>query len=281
MLIDTHCHIQFKAYNDDRNEVIVKSVEKNVVMNAVGTQQETSKKAVELAEKHENIYASVGLHPIQKYVIPVKEEDTEFTARGEEFDFDFYDALISSSEKIIAVGETGLDRFHIPKDISGEELFEKQKETFLEHYKLAKKHDLPLVIHIRDAHEDMMKILAELPKPVKGVVHCFTGNKQQADFYIEAGLHLGFTGVITFPPKKTDPKPQEELIEVVQTIPADRILVETDSPFLAPQAHRGKRAEPWMVEECAKKIAELRGSSVEEIEKLTTENAKKLFNRMK
>ena len=122
MLIDTHCHIQFKAYNDDREKIIAICAEKNVTLNVVGTQKDTSKAAVELAEKYDHIYASVGLHPIQKYVIPVKEEDTEFTARGEEFDVDYYDELIASSKKVIAVGETGLDRFHIPKDISGEEI---------------------------------------------------------------------------------------------------------------------------------------------------------------
>ena len=127
----------------------------------------------------------------------------------------------------------------------------------------------------------MMSIIDELPKPIKGVIHCFTGNKQQAEFYVNAGLYLGFTGVITYKPKKLDPKPQEDLLEALAWVPKDRMLVETDSPFLAPQAYRGKRAEPWMVEECAKKVAEVKGMTVEDVEVVTTENGKKLFERIK
>jgi len=281
MLVDSHCHIQFKAFNNDRNEVIVKCAENNLVMNVVGTQADTSKLAVELAEKYDNIYATVGLHPIQKYVIPVKEEDTSFTARGEDFDFDFYDNLIKSSKKVIAVGETGLDKYHIPKDKTSEEIFEKQKETFLQHYKLAEKNNLPLVIHVRDAHEEMLSVIEELPKPVRGTIHCFSGNREQAERYVDAGLYLGFTGVITFPPKKTNPKPQNDLIDVIKNMPLDKILIETDAPYLAPQAYRGKRCEPWMVGECAKKVVEIRGIKEEEVEKITVENTKRLFSKIK
>ena len=278
MLFDTHCHLQFKAYDDDRDDVIARCKEKNVILNIVGTQLDTSKAAIALAEANENMYASVGVHPIQRYIVPVEEEDTSFTSRGEVFDEKVYSDLIASSDKVVAVGETGLDKYHIPKDKTGEEIFNAQKETFMAHYRVAKKHNLPLVIHVRDAHEDMRRILDELPKPIRGTVHCFSGTKEDAEYYVNAGLHLGFTGIITFPPKKTNPAPQESLIEAVKNTPLDRILVETDAPFLAPQAHRGKRAEPWMVEECVKKVAELRHMSVDEVRELTTANARKLFN---
>ncbi len=277
MLFDTHSHVQFKAFDDDRDEVILRCENEGVMLNTVGTQKSTSQAAVDLAEKYEHVYASVGLHPIQKYVIPVKEEDTSFTARGEVFDFDFYDKLVSSSKKVIAIGETGLDKFHIPKDITEEEVFSHQKETFLQHYKLALKHDLPLVIHVRDAHEEMIELLQTLSSPIKGTIHCFSGNWGHAQQYLDMGLHLGFTGIITFPAKKTTPKPQLELLEVVKNIPEDNILIETDAPYLAPQAYRGKRCEPWMVAECAKKIAEVKGLSYKEVEEQTTNNAKKLF----
>jgi len=282
MLIDTHCHIQFKAFSEDREEVLKKCKENSLILNAVGTQKKTSKLAVELAEKEENVYATVGLHPIQEYVVKVKEEDTSFTSRGEDFDFEYYDKL-ASHPKVIAIGETGLDKYHIPKDKTQEEILTKQKNIFLEHAKLANKHDLPLVIHVRDAHDEMIELLLEIKNlglKINGVVHCFTGNWQQAQAYLNAGLYLGFTGVVTFPPKKTNPKPQEELLGVIKNIPLDRILVETDAPYLAPQSHRGKRSEPWMTEEVAEFIAKYRNIDVEEFKKMTTQNAKRLFTRI-
>lgn len=277
MLIDTHCHVQFKAFDNDREQVISNCAKKNIIMNVVGTQSLTSESAVALAEKYDNIYATIGLHPIQKYVLPVKEENTSFIARGEVFDLNFYDKLISSSKKIIAIGETGLDAFHIPKDKSAQEIFEKQKETFLAHYELAQKYNLPLVIHVRDAHDQMLSVLSNISKPIKGVVHCFSGTLEYAEQYIDLGLYLGFTGIITFPIKKTDPSIQEKLWEIVRTIPLDKILIETDAPYLAPQEYRGLRCEPWMVEECAKKISELRGLSISEVSEVTINNSCKLF----
>ncbi len=283
MLIDTHCHIQFKAFNEDRKAVLKKCKENGLILNAVGTQKKTSKLAVELAEAESNVYATVGLHPIQEYVVKVKEEDTSFTSRGEYFDFEYYDEL-ARHPKVIAIGETGLDKYHIPKDKTQEEIFTKQKEVFLEHVKLAKKHDLPLVIHVRDAHEEMIEFLLEirnLKLEIKGVIHCFTGNWQQAQSYLEAGLYLGFTGVVTFPPKKTDPKPQEQLLEVIKNIPLDRILVETDAPYLAPQSYRGKRSEPWMTEDVVKFIARYRGLDVDKFREQTVKNTKQLFRKIK
>ncbi|MBT4221382.1 MAG: TatD family hydrolase [Candidatus Magasanikbacteria bacterium] len=279
MIIDTHCHVQFKAYDEDRNDVLRRSFEKGIVLNVVGTQKDTSKKAVELAEAHDNIYATIGLHPIQEHVVKVVEEDTTFQSRGEAFDVTYYDELATSS-KVIAVGETGLDKYHIPKDVSAESIFETQQAVFLAHHAFAVRHDLPLVIHVREAHDEMIALLQTLPQPVKGVVHCFTGNWEQAEAYIGFGLYLGFTGVVTFPPKKTDPNAQLALIDVLHRIPLEKLLVETDSPFLAPQKYRGKRCEPWMVEEVVDFIAHLRGLSVEEVALLSTKNAKTLFSRI-
>ncbi|NCO04615.1 MAG: TatD family hydrolase [Candidatus Magasanikbacteria bacterium] len=283
MIIDTHCHIQFKAFDEDRNEVLKRCQEKNIIMNAVGTQQTTSQLAVALAEQHENIYATIGLHPIQEHKVQVEEEQDNFMSRGEVFDIDYYDKL-ARHPKVIAIGETGLDKYHIPKDKTQEDIFAVQKDIFLQHIKLANKHDLPLVIHIREAHEEMIALLSEIKQKgitIKGVVHCFTGNWTQAQIYLDAGLYLGFTGVVTFPPKKTDPKPQEELQEVIKNIPLDRILVETDAPYLAPQAHRGKRSEPWMTEEVVKWISEYRNISQESLMKQTVDNTKALFTKIK
>ncbi len=280
MLIDTHCHIQFKAYQDDREAVLGRCAEKGLVMNAIGTQQSTSQKAVELAESRDDVYATIGLHPIQTEKITVEEETTMFVARGEDFDMEFYDALVRSSNKVIAIGETGLDAYHVPKDQELSVVMDKQWGLFLKHVELAQRHDLPLVIHVRDAHEELIKRLQEQKIDIRAVVHCFTGNWQQAQAYLDMGFYLGFTGVVTFPVKKTNPTVQEQLLEVVDNIPLDRILVETDAPYLAPQAYRGQRSEPWMVEEVVKFFAMRRGVSEEEMREITVRNAKALFTRI-
>ncbi len=315
MLIDTHCHIQFKAFYDDVDEVISRCKEKNMILNLVGTQADTSKKAVEWAEKYDWMYASVGLHPIQEYKTLVKEEADEFVARGEQFDYDYY-KLLAVHPKVIAIGETGLDRFHIPESIDPEIVMNRQKETFLQHVRLAQEVGKPLVVHVREAHEDMMTILPLLggvrgdssqqdglssnhephPNPlqsggqaplrgegtfVPGVIHCYTGNWEYAQKYLEAGFYLGFTGVITYPPKKTDPAQQEWLNEVVEKAPIDRIVIETDSPYLAPHIIRGQRNEPWRVEEVVKRIAKARGMTYEDVEKYVEENTRRLFTGIK
>ncbi|MFA6427376.1 MAG: TatD family hydrolase [Candidatus Magasanikbacteria bacterium] len=305
-MFDSHCHIQFNAYKNDFLEVISRCVEKNVVMNTVGTQKDTSKKAVEFAEKFDNVYATIGLHPIHLFPTHVDEEESSFVSREEDFDESYYDEL-AQSEKVIAVGECGIDLYHMPENKTKIEILEKQKEIFLKQVKFAQKHDLPLVIHVRDAHEEMINLLREFSSLVKeeteavvrvkttspilsltkernvlsGVIHCYTSNWQNAQQYLDMGFYLGFTGVITFPPKKTDPKPQEELLEVVKNCPLDRMLVETDAPYLAPQAYRGKRCEPWMVEEVAKKIAEIREKSIDDVSFIVEKNTKDLFTRLK
>ena len=308
-MIDTHCHIQFSAYEDDRDKVILRCGKKNLIMNAIGTQKNTSKQAVELAEKEDNIYATIGLHPTHLFATKVDEEESSFLSREENFEEEYYDEL-AKSEKVIGVGECGLDFFHLPKGVNFLEVLEKQKKVFKQQYDFAQKHDLPLVIHVRDpelgselpsAYDEMVKLLnslledgapegrvmlsntptAPLKGGIKGVVHCYSGDWNQAQKFFDLGLYIGFTGIITFPARKNNPKPTEDLLEVVKNIPLDRILVETDAPYLAPQAYRGKKCEPWMVEEVIKKIAEIRGKFYEEIDKNTTENALKLFSKIR
>ncbi|MBT4121217.1 MAG: TatD family hydrolase [Candidatus Magasanikbacteria bacterium] len=276
MLIDSHCHIQFNAYKDDYDEVIKRCIEKNTILNTVGTQKETSKKAVDFAEKYDNIYATIGLHPIHLFPTHVDEEESSFISREEDFDEEYYGEL-AKSEKVIAVGECGIDLFHLPKDKSLEEVLKKQKEIFIKQADFAKKHNLPLVIHVRDAYKEILEVL---DPETKGVVHCYTGNWQNAQKFLDLGLYLGFTGIATFPAKKTSPKPQEQLLEVIKNCPLDRILIETDAPYLAPQKYRGERCEPWMVEEVAKKIAEIKVLTEEEVRDVTVENAKRLFTKI-
>lgn len=279
MYFDSHCHIQFKAYKDDRDDVIARAKEADVLINAVGTQISTSRKAIELAEQYDHVYASVGIHPIQHDVVRVEEETTTFTSRGEQWDDTLFLEL-ASHEKVIGIGETGLDKFHIREDKSIEDTFAAQRALFMSHYHLARKVEKALVIHVRDAHAEMISMLSDLFEkdgPVRGVIHCFTGNIEQAEQYLKFGLHLGFTGVITFPAKKTDPTPQEELVEVVKNMPFERMLIETDSPYLSPQSHRGERNEPAYVRDVAAGVAEIRGISVEEVMKQTTGSGFELF----
>ena len=279
MLVDTHCHVQFDAYKTDAVNVIERAASRNIILNVVGTQKNTSKKAVALAESYDNIYATIGTHPIHLHATHVDEEETSFLSREESFDVDFYTKLVQS-KKVIAIGETGLDLFHLPKDVSKEEVLEKQTRVFLDHLAFAHVHELPVVIHCRDAHEELLDVLSGVGHPISGTVHCYTGNWEFAQEYMKHNLCLGFTGIISFPAKKTNPEPQEELLRVVKNIPNEKMLIETDAPYLAPQAFRGKRNEPFMVEEVAKTIAEIKGMTFEEVADITTKNAQRIFTRM-
>ncbi len=284
MLFDTHCHVQFAAYNHDRDEVLKRNLEKGVVMNVVGTQKDTSEAAVKLAEQYDNVYASIATHPVHLHSTHIDEEESSFLSREEDFNEAFYETLVDS-KKVIAIGETGLDAFHLPKDIPTATVLEKQTAVFLKHVRFALKHNLPLVIHCREAHDEMIKILIEEKKTagekLRGTIHCFTSHLDHAHAYLDLGFHLGFTGVITFAPKKTDPKAQENLLQVVKEMPLERMLVETDAPYLSPQAYRGKRGEPYMVEEQIGFIATLRGIEEKTVENQIFENTQALFLPLK
>jgi len=278
-MIDSHCHIQFRGYKQDREEVIKRTTDKNCTMVVIGTQKDTSNKAVEFSKKYPNIFAVVGLHPIHLFSTHVDEEESAFLSREEDFDYEYYKKL-AQEPKTIGIGECGLELFHLPKELEKQEVLEKQQNLFKQQIDLANELDLPVVIHIRDAHAQTIKFLKTLPQLPKAVVHCYTSDWDHAQEYLNMGFYLGFTGIITFPPKKTDPQTQIELLEVVEKCPLNRILIETDSPYLAPQAYRGKRCEPWMVEEVAKKIAEIHHKSLEEIVEITENNTKTLFTKL-
>lgn len=281
-MIDTHCHLQFRAYEADREAVIKRCEEKKLIANVVGTQINTSKAAVELASRLPWVYATIGLHPIHEHAADVEEETDSFKARAEKFSEKKYEEIIlgSGGEKVIAIGETGLDFFHMPKDFDPEQVQHDQKQVFLFHAALAMKHNLPLVMHVRNAHQKMIDLLKTMKTRPNGVIHCFTGDWETAEQYLNLGFYIGFTGVITFPPKKTSPREQETLLEAVKKTPLEKILIETDAPYLAPQLFRGQRCEPWMVEETAKKIAEIKGISVDKMVEITDKNALNLFTKI-
>ena len=170
-----------------------------MILNAVGTQKDTSRAAVEFAEKYPFIYASIGLHPVHLFSTHIDEEESKFLSREEDFDYEYYKNL-GKSPKVVAIGECGLDLYRLPPDRTKEEVLAKQKPTFIAQYKLAQELGLAMVIHVREAHEEMVELLSSLTNKIRGTVHCYTGNWHYAKKYLALGLNLGFTGVITFPP---------------------------------------------------------------------------------
>lgn len=280
-LIDAHCHLNFNAYREDSADVIVRALEQGIGLIAVGSQSSNSAQAVELAEKHDGVWAIIGLHPIHLHEQEVDEEEEAFQSRSEEFDAAAYRRLAASSSKIVALGECGLDYYHLPDDLPPAEVKARQEKVFRAHLDLALELGLPVMIHCRDAHADVIRILGEYADagtPVRGDIHCFTGSWAEAERYLELGFYISFTGIITFPPRAADRATGKETVQdVVRKTPLERIIVETDAPYLAPVPHRGKRNEPSYVRFVAAEVAKLKKMPVEEIERQTLKNTAELF----
>lgn len=283
MFVDSHCHVHFRAYKEEQDELIKKTLESGVFMVTVGTNEETSREAIACAEKYEGVFATVGLHPehvIDQLFVDAFESEEHHPA--EVFDPAVYRSL-AQSKKCVAIGECGLDYYRMPEGIDTDEAKEKQKKTVRAHFDLAHELDLPVVVHCRDAYEDQYVINQEYIEAGKlsrrGVIHCFTGNVQEARAFITQGFYLGFTGVITFPPRKSDVLVDglTETHRIIKEIPIESILIETDSPYLTPVPYRGKRNEPSYVKFVAQKIAEIKKMSLEDVEQITMENAKRLL----
>ena len=279
-LIDIHGHIQFSAFKDDANEVIKHALDQGVYIIVPSSQLSTSKRAIMYAEKYPGkIFAGVGLHPIHlkpAHFDPSEGEAPAFQTHGEQYDETVWRPLAENS-RVVALGEVGLDY------IERLELLEKdreiQEEVFRKEIELALSVNKPIIQHcrsglvaskFRDAHDDALRIIAEyVPKGLRGVAHCYSGNIEQAKKYLDLGFHLSFTGLITF---------NNSWDEVIKTAPLERLMVETDCPYMTPVPHRGKRNEPMYVRYIAEKIAELKGLSFEKVAEQTTKNAKQLFN---
>lgn len=277
MLIDTHAHLNFAAYKDDIDEVAGRMLRENMKVINVGSQLSTSQRAIELAEKYpDNFYAAVGLHPIHLFDMEVDESEIPFQSRQESFSAEAYEEL-AISPKVVAIGEMGIDYFHIPEKIPIREFERKQKWTFLKGVQLAKKLKLPVILHCRSSKKDEAKAYRHLLAILKeadyfrAVVHCFTSSWDIAKGFLDAGCMISFTGIITYP--KTS-----QLAQVVKKIPNDRIMAETDAPYLAPQMVRGKRNEPRFVRYVVDKIAEIKRITYDEAEMMTGQNAAKFFN---
>lgn len=253
MLFDTHVHLNARQFNQDRAKVIQNAFAHDVShMIVVGFDRKNIPIAMEIAEEHDTIYAAVGWHPVD--AVNFTDDDLAWIE------------TLASHPKVVAIGETGLD-YHwdkSPKDV--------QKDVFRKQIQLAKKVGLPLVIHNRNATEDVIQILQEEEAhEVGGVMHCYSDSPKYLQACLDMNFYISLAGPVTFK-NATMPK------EIAKQVPIDRLLIETDAPFLTPHPHRGKRNEPAYVKLVAEQIAALRGMTLEELAKITTENALKLFN---
>jgi len=280
--IDIHSHVNFKAFDEDRDVVIQRALDASTVVINVGTQADTSRVAVELADKYsEGVYAIVGLHPIHTGASYHDEKELgvggkEFASRGEVFDKEIYREFLRNP-KVVGVGECGLDYYRMD-----EESIEKQKIAFIQQIELANEFNKPLMLHIRNqptvrqvipkentrnAYFEALEILKQHAK-VKGDVHFFAGDLEVAQAFLDFGFTLSFTGVITF---------TTDYDEVIRNTPLHMIMTETDSPYVTPVPHRGKRNEPSYVKEVVKKIAQIKNLPEEEVARSIITNAKRVF----
>lgn len=255
-LIDTHCHLTMSQFDADRSEVIRRAQDAGVTsMITIGTDLEDSKKAIALANEHEFIFAAVGIHPHD--VKDIKDPDYTY----ETF------KSIAANKKVVAIGETGLDYHYMHSEAR------LQQGHFRLHIETARGLGLPVIIHSREAKEDTLTILKEEGgQKIRGVLHCFSGDMDMAEKVLEMGFYISFSGVVTF-------RNAKEILDILKVIPIERILIETDSPYLTPIPYRGKRNEPAYVRYVAGKVAEVRGMSIEETCSVILRNAADLFNK--
>ena len=251
MLFDTHAHMDDRSFDEDREQLLASLPGQGLqlLMNP-GCSLESSRNAVKLANTYDYIYAAVGSHP------DVADEVNEEVIEE-------YRTLCRENPKVKAIGEIGLDYHYedIPREI--------QLKAFRAQMELAKELNLPVIVHEREAHEDGMAVVREFPE-VTGVFHCYSGSAEMARQLVDKGWYIGFTGVLTF-------KNARKAVEVASSIPLERIVLETDCPYMAPEPFRGKRNDPGKIYRMAEKLAEIRGLSVEQIHEITLENGKRLY----
>lgn len=264
MLVDTHCHLDFPEFDQDRDEVIKRAKNEGIdsIVN-VGSSLESSFASLELAKKYDSIYATIGIHPHEADRVETKT----------------YNALreLAKNDKVVAIGEIGLDyylpaaRLPVGQGRQGKNYSkaENQKSLFKSLVKLAKDLALPLIIHMRLAQEDTLKIIKE-EMPIKAVIHCFSGDEYFLKECLDLGFLISFTCNITY-------KKAQNLRNMVKLTPMDKLLLETDAPFLSPEGFRGKRNEPMQVKLLAEEIARIKKINIEEVARITTDNARKFF----
>ena len=254
MLVDSHCHLDRLDLSDrdaGLDGILADARARGITQFlSVAVDLATSASLVELTERYDHVYSSVGVHPLQKIDQPVPEVEQL--------------VALARAPKVVAIGETGLDNFY------SAESHQWQRDSFIRHLQASQQTGLPIIIHTRDAREETLELLRQYPLQAAGVMHCFTETWEMAEAAIELGFYISFSGIVTF-------KSADELREVVRRVPLDRILVETDSPWLAPVPHRGKQNEPQYVREVAETVADLKRVSLEQLAEITTQNFHRLF----
>lgn len=290
MLFDTHTHVNFQPFQADYKEVIQRALNTSVIINNVGSQWESSQRSVAIAEEFEkNVWASVGLHPIHIFEDIVEEQIIEgkvqkINTRAEKFDYAAYKQLAQSSSKVVAIGECGLDYYHFDRagidPAKRDALIQQQLDVLTQHIELALELDLAVIIHCRDAaihtegdiraFEDLLELLERYRGKLRGVIHCYTGLASYVPKFLDLGLYIGYTGIATFPNST-------EVQAAAKATPIDRLVLETDAPYLTPAPYRGKRNEPAYVQYVAQGIADLKDVPYEEFAAQTTNNAFELF----
>lgn len=278
-LIDTHSHINFNQFKDDADQVVHRALKSDTEMIVVGAEYKTSRRGLEYANKYEKgVYSAVGLHPLhlQNINVDEKKEEANFKTTGEEFNYDNY-AKLTNFDKVVAIGEVGLDYYHINLSDNLEEIKKRQREVFIKQLLLAGEMELPAIIHCRVAHLDMLNLLKEFKQKYASfiptdrpwaVMHCFSGDEDLAWEYFNLGLMISFTGLITF---------SKQWDDLIRKMPSDKFMVETDCPFMTPEPYRGQRNEPVLVKYVAQRIAEIRKTSLEKIADISTKNARAFF----
>ncbi|BBK42929.1 TatD-related deoxyribonuclease [Allostella vacuolata] len=255
MLVDSHCHLDFPDFDQERDQVLERARAAGVgTMLTIGTKLSAFERVRAIAERYPDVWCTVGIHPHEA------ESEADIDAGAL--------AALADHPRVVGIGECGLDFFydHSPRD--------RQEAVFRVHADAARRTGLPLIVHARDADEEMIRVLTEESHggALKGVLHCFSSGRRLAEEAVALGFYISFSGILTF-------KKAEELREIARDLPADRLLVETDSPYLAPIPHRGQRNEPAFVGHTAARLAEVRGQPLREIEALTTDNFFRLFDR--
>lgn len=256
-MVDSHCHLDFPDYQADFSDVLERTRSSLELAVNIGTDISSSERVVALAQQYDFLYATVGVHP---HDVAIVTQDTLHRL-----------ATLAREPRVVGVGECGLDYAQLD-GVHDAAVKAKQIEVFEAQIKIARDAKVALVVHCRDAYDDLLQVCKNMPQPVRGVIHCFVGTLEQAREFLKLGFYLSFTGIITFK------NAGEELLSVVRETPLERILVETDAPFLAPVPYRGKRNEPAYVVEVGKKVAELKGLTLAEVDSATTANARALFS---
>ncbi len=273
---DTHSHINMAAFTNDAESVIKRSLASKTSILIPGTDYKSSKKAIEIANRYQSgVYAAIGLHPTE---IDFMSETNKVASNlpEERFSYDMY-AMLTKFPKTVAVGEIGLDYAWRELDSDLEIRKKLQKNIFYKQLELARRFDLPVLIHCRQAHDDLLPLLTSFRQDYKnlmpksrpwGVLHCFSGDENLAWEYFNLGLIISFTGLITFSQRWDD---------LIRKVPEDKLMIETDAPFMTPEPYRGKRNEPVLVKYVAQRIADIRGASLDYVADMTTKNAKLLL----